>query len=494
MAINETKIVIKAVDNASPVFVDMQGKLKGMGDAFKETSRHTSGFTDYMKAQKKEGREHKFVLGEVKDALGVVGLAMNLLGDSTGKGNEEFKKINDAANKSIVAFYGLDAIVSTLSKTFKFLGGGVGLAITAIGAIALAITDYINKSKGAAEATEVEITAHDRIVASLKAAKTAYENLASVKKQIAEKDKAEIENNLKLVDQWIASDTEKLKLVNDELKWADESQKSTKLRLFGEQTYLSNLIEINKSKKKFFQEDLSRINETLEFENKTQKAKEVKYKEWSFFRLNGELDLNTQLKLTKQDLRDWEKQLDIERLEEARLNTAFLRDMFVGIGDAMAQSLLTNEPVLKAALKSIGNAFLTLARTELITAQSLAIAMSWAKGDVGAIAKNLAILAGGLLLIEVARGQLNKMHSGGQAFVNAPANREVPIMVRGQETIRVTTPEQERRSGGGVVINFNSPVSDVQFVRNSIKKVLQETGLAVDKAFVNNRNKLSFAS
>ena len=67
-------------------------------------------------------------------------------------------------------------------------------------------------------------------------------------------------------------------------------------------------------------------------------------------------------------------------------------------------------------------------------------------------------------------------------------------MVRGQETIRVNTPEQERRSGsGGIVINFNSPVSDVQFVKNSIIKVLQDTGLSVDKAFSNNKNKLSFA-
>ena len=109
--------------------------------------------------------------------------------------------------------------------------------------------------------------------------------------------------------------------------------------------------------------------------------------------------------------------------------------------------------------------------------------------------KDIALIAGGFALLEQARGIVNRsFHTGGTAFVNAPANREVPIMVRGQETIRVTTPEQERRSsGGGIVINFNSPVSDVQFVKNSIIKVLQDTGLSVDKAFSNNKNKLSFA-
>ena len=85
-----------------------------------------------------------------------------------------------------------------------------------------------------------------------------------------------------------------------------------------------------------------------------------------------------------------------------------------------------------------------------------------------------------------------EFHKGGSAFVNAPASQEgfLPIKVRGQETVRVNTESQEASRGGGITINFNSPVSDTQFITNSIKKVLNQTGLDVTSAFVNNRNKL----
>ena len=84
-----------------------------------------------------------------------------------------------------------------------------------------------------------------------------------------------------------------------------------------------------------------------------------------------------------------------------------------------------------------------------------------------------------------------KFHQGGTAFINASSGTEVPIMVRGQETVRVTTPEQEgRRGGGSITINFNSPVSDTQFVTNSIKKVIRETGIPIEELFVNTRSEV----
>ena len=92
----------------------------------------------------------------------------------------------------------------------------------------------------------------------------------------------------------------------------------------------------------------------------------------------------------------------------------------------------------------------------------------------------------------IASQPVPSFHKGGSAFVNAPASQEgfLPIKVRGQETVRVNTESQEANRGG-VTINFNSPVSDTQFVTNSIKKVLNQSGLSLDKAFANQRNVVS---
>lgn len=83
-------------------------------------------------------------------------------------------------------------------------------------------------------------------------------------------------------------------------------------------------------------------------------------------------------------------------------------------------------------------------------------------------------------------------HTGGAGYFNAPPSQEAFVKIRGQEKIDVYTPEQRDNLNGGrginLVINFNAPVSDAQFVTNSIKKVLKETGLPIDQAFVNKTN------
>lgn len=93
-------------------------------------------------------------------------------------------------------------------------------------------------------------------------------------------------------------------------------------------------------------------------------------------------------------------------------------------------------------------------------------------------------------------GTVQKAHNGN--YTAQPASREFPIMVRGGETVRTEGQErdlQNRKSSGGSVIhiNFNSPVSDSQFVVSSIKKAMRETGLTIDKLAVNNRSKIVLA-
>lgn len=93
-------------------------------------------------------------------------------------------------------------------------------------------------------------------------------------------------------------------------------------------------------------------------------------------------------------------------------------------------------------------------------------------------------------------GTVPRAHSG--AYINAPANKEFPILVRGGETIRTEAQESALRNKQGnapanITINFNSPVSDTAFVVGSIKKALRETGLSADRLLVNNKHSAVFA-
>ena len=84
-------------------------------------------------------------------------------------------------------------------------------------------------------------------------------------------------------------------------------------------------------------------------------------------------------------------------------------------------------------------------------------------------------------------------HEGGSFFVNAPPNVQVPILVRGGERGVIQTEKQQADAGTGrgatIHINFNTPVPHSQWVVDSIKKALRDTGLTADKLLVNNRRK-----
>lgn len=78
-------------------------------------------------------------------------------------------------------------------------------------------------------------------------------------------------------------------------------------------------------------------------------------------------------------------------------------------------------------------------------------------------------------------GTVMKAHSG--AYIDAPPSREIPILVRGGETIRTEAQEREiqRAAGarGGITINVhvNGPVADSQSFKQILEKGMRETGI-----------------
>ncbi len=71
-------------------------------------------------------------------------------------------------------------------------------------------------------------------------------------------------------------------------------------------------------------------------------------------------------------------------------------------------------------------------------------------------------------------------------IVNAPPERQVPILVRGGETVQVRTERQQHRASSGAVIHIhmgNNP-TPVEWVRKAVVEGLRQTGQTVDKFFL----------
>lgn len=104
------------------------------------------------------------------------------------------------------------------------------------------------------------------------------------------------------------------------------------------------------------------------------------------------------------------------------------------------------------------------------------------------LASDLAAIAGATIGVQALRAFIANMHQGGTAFINAPENREVPILVRGQETVRVTTPEQEEAQAQPVqiVVNNYSNMTATEGIKKAVEDGLRKTGVALDSFFVAN--------
>lgn len=148
------------------------------------------------------------------------------------------------------------------------------------------------------------------------------------------------------------------------------------------------------------------------------------------------------------------------------------------------------EDAFRAFIKALLGGIIDLVQGMLFAATAAA----WLKGVLlfgTTIASDIAAIIGATAALQLARAVVNSMHQGGTAFIDAPASREVPILVRGQETVRVTTPEQEAERGTGrpvvnVTINNHSDMTAVEGIKKAVEEGLRKTGLTADQFFVAN--------
>jgi hypothetical protein len=171
-------------------------------------------------------------------------------------------------------------------------------------------------------------------------------------------------------------------------------------------------------------------------------------------------------------LRYYDTQLEKENLtNEQKIALMAARDKAERDYDQKRREILSRQA---AAQKTAGAASVMISTAENIT-----------EAFPNPILMAAAAVIGAAQLAAVASAPTPSFHEGGSMFVNAPPEREVPMLVRGGETVEVKTERQQARaSGSSIVINFNAPVSDEQFVIRSVQKAIDRSGLTIDKLLV----------
>lgn len=134
-----------------------------------------------------------------------------------------------------------------------------------------------------------------------------------------------------------------------------------------------------------------------------------------------------------------------------------------------------------------------------------AAAMAWAKGVMTfgfSTWSDLPLIAAATVGLQALRGLVSeKFHSGGVVpgsgtYVNAPANQERLVMVRGGETIRTESQERELQGsmgGRGVNLSVNvyGPIADDVAFKNIVQDGMRKLGITdVADYFRNNRSNL----
>jgi hypothetical protein len=121
-----------------------------------------------------------------------------------------------------------------------------------------------------------------------------------------------------------------------------------------------------------------------------------------------------------------------------------------------------------------------------------AVAMTKTIGQLGIFGIPMMAVVGALGAAQVAliaSQPTPKFHKGGIGYFDAPEDEETLVKIRGKETIRVTTPQQEKnKNSSGIHFYINSITSKEAF-KKVVQEGMREMGVTdVRDYFVNNRN------
>lgn len=142
----------------------LKAELDKLQGSTEKTGKAESGLAAYRREQIKEMRNYRFVVGEMRDAIGGASIALSLLSLNSGESNSNIKSLSNSVNAGFAAFSGADAVVGALGTRIGALAGPMGIAISLAFALAGAFASMASESKK----TEERIQQLDLEIATLK--------------------------------------------------------------------------------------------------------------------------------------------------------------------------------------------------------------------------------------------------------------------------------------------------------------------------------------
>lgn len=521
-------------------FVDASGKVQQYG-------REVNKVTDYVRTQRAEQRQQNFFINEMRDAVSVAGLAVNVFANTLGQGNASIKNLTNGLNAGIVAFQGINAVTGLLP-------GPWGMALSVIGGVAAALVTVGTESdetKKRLKSLEEQVIAVRINLGELP--KTAM--LAFKQMQLAEAEEtlrrmqnvnpfdflfgskgAEILANIRgdkeaLKAAQLVVDGLRLTIrgLKDDLKDLGEEVPVPDLIVFAAQSEIAlrkqlDILNAQRQSANITSLEYTRLSEQIRTITAQLTDAQTPAKSLATFLMeidlhkltSGTADVMRSVKATRQALfgtaanneilkgqRALYEQMQADMKEHAQAAASFVGNLASVMGQSFSDIFAGNADSAKQFIKRIMIMVIDMVQLALLAAA----AMTPLKGILSmgiTVPVDTAALIAGTILLQAARAFVSSFHTGGRvpkpgegmAFAG-PSSREFPVLVRGGETFRTEDQEedvQRKLNGGGgftLVVTGNNFATKDTF-KEIVEKGMQELGITdVTRYFINNRSRIA---
>ena len=179
--------------------------------------------------------------------------------------------------------------------------------------------------------------------------------------------------------------------------------------------------------------------------------------------------------------------------EKQQAVAGFMQDLAGVMGASFTDMFSGTEAAGKAFLKRILIMIIDMVQGALLAAAAMAPLKGVLSFGITAAPDITALLAGTALL-QLARAYVSSFHqgTGGPVFFDAPASRNIPIMVRGGETFEVKT-EAQQRQGSSSRITYNNvhvhgPIASKEAFKKLVEEGMRELGVTDVRQYFRNTN------
>jgi chorismate mutase len=533
----EIQYIIKARDEATAVFkkMGMEGSQSAadISRAFDiattagaKHEKQVSSLSSWIRADKKEKREHNYLYKEGTEVIGAASLALALYGNTAGQANEKSKKLTDSLNAGMVGFTGI-------SSALFMLPGPVGIALGVIGGLAIMfkkLGDNTEEAKGKVEQFSKDVKKSLEGWGMEGARKIYDDNYASYNAILLQQQNfidaykgqmygfATGEEYAKVQPAFVDLELQKAKFKAGMEMAREYIDQLNQVERVKERQKASKPVEppappelnIGNNDKLISKYLADRAKMTTAV-GKTKKELDKEREAIHHMGIESE-------KVSNQIKKNWE--------EENQYLLGPLRAAYYAITDAMISGTLKFQNVWDAVKEAVINAFAEMgmkyitqtivnAATADATAAATAAIVAGSMVSISAAALPAAVLTslasfgansapamagiGSTYALTQALSVIPKFArgtpQGGFVVPQGYQNDSYPILVSSGERVNVTPANKTGGSGSNVTIinNFNG-AANYGMVIDAIKQALKEAGTTIDKLFIDNRNNLNLGT